>query len=86
MTLTDFNSAQTSRHPTFNFSLLNFNARSLVKNGVEIDALLYTINDPFHGLIISETWLSEKTINLSNQPSFKLHYSHRQSRGGGISF
>ena len=60
MTLNDFNSAQTNRDQIFNFSLLNFNARSLVKNGIEFDALLHTINDPFHGLIVSETWLTEK--------------------------
>ena len=78
-----------------NFSLFNFNIRSLPKNGVNLQhcfcccrltPFLEGININFSVLSFTETWLTEYIIYLHNFTGYSHVYKLRDKRrGGGVS-
>ena len=78
------------------FNLFHNNARSIMKEGrlEEYDVLLKTISNPFHIMVFTETWLTEKNKDLCQFDGYTPlhllrpvdeHFDHK-SRGGGVSF
>lgn len=68
------------------FSLIHFNARSLVKNMNNISDYLQCIKFKFDIIIISETWLNKFNENLYNINNYNVaHTTRTNKRGGGVS-
>ena len=68
-----------------NFSVINFNVRSLSKN---IDNFLIFLNSVAHKfdiIILTETWTTEFNFNTFNIPGYKdYHYVRKDRNGGGV--
>ena len=68
----------------FNLSLVNFNIRSLNSNGTYLDALLESLHNPFDIIVLTESWVTDATIGMSNREGYLDFHSIRGSRGGGV--
>ena len=69
-----------------NFSIIYFNARSLVKNDNEITNYLNSLNHKFNVIVISETWLNVYNKYLYFIDDYNnMHITRDHKRGGGIS-
>ena len=69
-----------------NFSIIHFNARSLVKNYNEITNYLNSLNHKFNVIVISETWLNVYNKDLYFIEDYNnIHITRDHKRGGGIS-
>ena len=68
------------------FSIINFNIRSFNKNSTEFLAYLDSTEHIFDIIILSETWINESTLVLSNIPGYCSVHSYRSNMvSGGIS-
>ena len=92
----DIDSLKNNIHITDGFNLLHHNTRSLLTEGRMIDygVLLDSINNPFHIIGLSETWLKQDNVNDVEIEGFEHIYlvrptdginSNKES-GGGLSF
>ena len=69
-----------------NFSLLNFNIRSMPKNLSKLDEYLFSLDFHFSLLGITETWLSETNASCYSVLGYNHEYLCRNGkRGGGVS-
>ena len=77
------------------FNILHHNSRSILKEGCidDYDIMLETINNPFHVLAFTETWLKKENSNEIEFKGYEAFHSLRQDSndpetkdyGGGIS-
>ena len=77
-------------------NILHHNVRSILTEGKkdEIDILLNTINNPFHILAYTETWLRPDNVGSINFNDYEHVYNIRpidnifdmKNSGGGVSF
>ena len=77
-------------------NILHHNVRSILTEGKkdEIDILLNTINNPFHILAYTETWLKPDNVGSINFNDYEHVYNIRpidnifdmKNSGGGVSF
>ena len=65
------------------FNLLHHNTLSLLTEGRMVDygVLLDSINNPFHILGLSETWLKLENVNNAEIEGYEHIYSIRPSNG-----
>ena len=65
------------------FNLLHHNSRSLLTEGrmVNYEVLLDSINNPFHILGLSETWLKQENVNDVEIEGFDHIYVVRPTDG-----
>ena len=92
----DIDSLKNNIHITDGFNLLHHNTRSLLTEGRMIDygVLLDSINNPFHIIGFSETWLNQDNVNDAEIEGFEHIYLVRptdginsdKESGGGLSF
>ena len=70
----------------FKFKLINFNIRSFSANFNQFEAFL-SVTNCFHDFVVlSETWNTASTVDLSNIEGYAgFHTFRNESRGGGIS-
>ena len=66
-----------------NFSIINFNARSLIRNFDQLNSFLRNINMPFSVISVSETWLTHCTAELANITGYNFVSNHRKSKTAG---
>ena len=68
------------------FNLMHHNSRSILAEGKmeEYDILLETIDNPFHILAFSETWLKEENVNNISFEGYEHIYITRPTDGGGL--
>ena len=71
------------------FNVLHHNVRSLLSEGKkeEIDIMLNNINNPFHALTFTETWLNKDNCNMIEFRDYEHLSNIRPNNqiGGGIS-
>ena len=68
------------------FSIINFNIRSLPRNGHKFQMYLNSLKLNFSVITLCETWLSENNVGLYSFDGYKHEYQYRQNRsGGGVS-
>lgn len=66
-------------------SAFHLNIRSLPKNYDHLSQLLSSMNHNFSIIALTETWLSEDTINLYELPLYNsLHLTRKHKSGGGV--
>ena len=63
------------------FSVLNINIRSLNSNFTGLLNLLRDINFRPTVIVVTETWLSDDTVNLYNITGYKKEYINRPTMG-----
>ena len=80
------------------FNLLHHNTRSLLTEGriTDYGVLLHSINNPFHILGLSETWLKQENVNDAEIEGYEHIYlvrptdgsnnNNNREIGGGLSF
>ena len=84
VTTSDFLKCIPPSNSVFNFSLINFNVRSLNSNKTYLDTLLESLNNTFQIIKLTETWVTPDIIELSNIEGYLDYHSMRGSRGGGV--
>ena len=68
------------------FSVISFNIRSFYKNSDEFIGFLSNLKFKFHIIILTETWLSDKNIELCNISGYTgIHCVRKNKQGGGVS-
>ena len=84
--LDEFKDIMNANNGSTNLSVLNLNARSLVKHFNEFSAILEDLPSPFDLITVEETWLSkplEPLVQL-NGYSFISKHKNKCKEGGGI--
>ena len=67
-------------------SVISFNIRSFYKNSDEFIGFLSNLKFKFHIIILTETWLSDKNIELCNISGYTgIHCVRKNKQGGGVS-
>ena len=84
--LDEFKTIMTSNNNSDNLSILNMNARSLIKHFNEFSAILADLPYPIDIITVEETWLSEPLEPLVNLDGYSFISKHKQKckEGGGI--
>ena len=84
--LDEFNNLIKMHNSDINLSILNLNARSLVKNFNEFSAILSSFPSLIDAITVEETWLSESLEPLVQLKDYTFISKHRNklNRGGGI--
>ena len=68
------------------FSVIHFNARSILKNGTALKAHLSCIGHKFSVICVTETWCKESNAELVVLEGYTHEYACRSSKtGGGVS-
>ena len=69
-----------------NLSILNLNARSLVKNFNEFSAILEILPSSFDVITVEETWLSDSLVPLAQLQGYTFITKHKKrcKEGGGL--
>ena len=66
---------------------MHLNARSLLKNIDQLNLMLGSFKKSFSVIVISETWLTDYTVELVNITGYSFISNHRKSKtGGGVGF
>ena len=85
VTTSEFLNSVPPWYSVFNVSLVNFNVRSLNRNGTYLDALLESVNIPIDITVLTESWVTPDTIEMSNINGYLDYHTIRDnSRGGGV--
>jgi hypothetical protein len=65
------------------FSVMHINARSLCRNFENCRSMLARITHQFSVIGISETWLTDQTLDTVNTQGYNFISNHRKSKTGG---
>ena len=67
---------------------MHHNSRSILTEGriEEYEVLLEAIDNPFHIIAFSETWLKDENVNTVSFEGYEHIYLTRPTDGGGLSF
>jgi len=66
------------------YNLLHINCRSLPKNFDSVNALVYSLHEPFVAIGITETWLKpHHDIDLCKLPGYVFIYNNLESKAAG---
>ena len=84
--LDEFRSIMEKNNTDTNLSILNLNARSLVKNIAEFRCILNDINSPFDLITLEESWLDQSLVPLVKLDGYSFLHKHKIGRkeGGGL--
>ena len=82
----EFNIVMKTHNVGNNLSVLNLNARSLVKHFNEFTAILASFPESFDIITIEETWLSDSLVPLVQLEgyTFITKHKYRCKEGGGL--
>ena len=87
LTEDDINSRVAPLSNKINFSVMHLNARSLLKNLDKLNLMLGSFKKSFSVIGISETWLTDCTVELVNITEYSFISNHRKSKtGDGVGF
>ena len=68
------------------FSILNFNIRSFFKNRYEFLSILRQCKCNIDIKVLTETWISDDTVQLCHIDGYHAYHSFRaETSGGGVS-